>query len=103
MVDYIKGADDWILKRGFIVLGHLIYEDTSQPFFYFKFHPEPAYCSVQQLFSEEVRLMDQSEEEWIEAGEKIYQLGLTLVSMTEQTEVDDFLIHIDGELAWLRL
>ena len=58
MVNHSQGTSNWILKRGHEVLAYLIYEETDQPFFYFKFHPEPAYHSVQKLFSEEIRLMD---------------------------------------------
>lgn len=46
--------------------------------------------------------MDKGDNEWIEVSERIAQLGLTLVSMIDQTEVDDFLLHIDAELAWFR-
>ena len=95
--------DDWLLKRENEVLGYLKYERTDQPFFYFRFEPEPAFATVRRLFEDEIRLLDGGrDDEWMEICEQIDGLDLTLVSATDRTELRDFLLHIDGGSAWFR-
>ena len=85
------------------MLGFLQYEDTDQAFFYFQFHPEPAFASICELFEEELRLLNEDRlDEWERSYDRIETLDLTLVSTVDGSELHEFLLHIDGNCAWFR-
>jgi hypothetical protein len=96
-------AQNWLLKRGDVLLGTLQNCAPDQPFFFCKFTPTEAFQEIKPLFDEELKLLnDQAMEEWEKAYAVIDALGLRLESPVGGVTIDQFLLHLNGEEAWFR-
>jgi hypothetical protein len=91
------------LRRGEDLLGVLLYQNTDQPFFRYRFQPTPQFSEVQPLFIEELRLLNAEEMvAWELAYGRIVALGLTLDPPGGGPPIRDYILHIDGHDAWFQ-
>lgn len=91
------------LWRGEDLLGKLTSCTSDFPWLNCKFEPCASFAELSAFFEEELRLLNA--EDWVaweQAYEKIRALKLRLVSAKEDQEIDEFLLHIDGDQAWFR-
>src|SRR5262245_6111313 len=90
------------LMQGEGCLGNLQPSDLGQPWVYSMCTPSAEFESVMTLFEDEVALLNSHEEDW-DAWEKAYQriedLGLRLVPQDGGPAIEEFLLHIDGDVA----
>ena len=101
----------WELISGDAVIGELHFSDLDQPWFNCRFLPCPGFETVSSLFAAELRIMKEScksqnerFDEWDAAYAKIVNLKLKLRPhpFVDDGVIDEFLLHIDGEVAWFR-
>ncbi|MBI3244841.1 MAG: hypothetical protein HYZ49_21390 [Chloroflexi bacterium] len=91
------------LKRKDSLLGRLEVYDLDFPWVMCLFVPTAAFEDVHPLFVEELRLMNIEDwDAWEGIYEQIEALGLCLVNTNSRNSIDKFLLHIEGDKAWLR-
>ena len=94
---------EYQLRRGDELLGTLTLITPDFPWMFCKFEPCDSFTEIRALFEEELRLLDR--EDWVaweQAYEKIRELSLQLMNVKEDCEIEEFLLHIDGDEAWFR-
>lgn len=103
MQSNMKNKSQWELRRGGVTLGILTLDDVDQPWFYCHFEPTEAFEEIKPLFDEELHLLEADEmDAWDKVYEAILSLGLRLQSLDDNTAIEEFLLHIDGNQAWFR-
>jgi hypothetical protein len=96
------------LQRGETLLGLLYPRGREDPWVQCSFTPTPAFDGVRQLFAAELHLLryppghHADPEVWERAYARVDALGLLIVPIDGGETIDDFLLHIDGPVAWLR-
>jgi hypothetical protein len=91
------------LIRGQDVLGLLTTQGSDMPWLLGMFEPTPAFEEVQDLFQEELRLLDADDmDAWAKVWNKIAEPGLRLEPTDGGEPIADFLVHIRGQKAWWR-
>ena len=91
------------LKRGEELLGVLRSRDSDFPWLICEFEAAENFSAVKSLFEEELRLLESDEmDQWQNAYERINALGLKLIDVEVNNEIDEFLLHIKDREAWVR-
>ena len=93
----------WRLRAGDEPAGDLVVEDSDFPWLRGSFRPAPAFEGVRALFAEELRLLDDIDDDgtaWDDAYGKV-ESAVTLIA-PDGRPVPEFLLHIDGTTAWWR-
>jgi len=88
------------LIRGTKNLGTITHISDDFPWHQGSFNPTENFEDVKQLFDEELRIVESDDldnDKWENIWSKIIEPGLRLVSLDQNKEMNDFLIHIDGE------
>ena len=94
---------EYELRRGDELLGKLTSCTPDFPWMFCKFEASASFAEQRALFEEELRLLNAEDMvAWEQAYEKIRALNLRLVDTKEDHEIDEFLVHIDGDEAWFR-
>lgn len=99
----------WELRKNELLLGILMAKGTNDfPWFDCVFEPTREFSPYWQLFAEEARLLLEGADTDRQQQLKLYQdeikeLGLYLIQFGKPKAVQDFLLHIEGEKARLRL
>jgi hypothetical protein len=94
---------DYRLYRGDELLGTITHTDDDFPWHNGTFDPTPEFEELRPLFEQELALLNSGKmDEWEMAWGAITAHGLRLVSRSPGADIDDFLLHIDGEQAWWR-
>ena len=76
----------------------------EQPLFHYRFQATPAFDEVAPLFAAELETFESEDlERWEQQYDKIRAPGLALELPDGATYVGDFVIHVEGEKARLRL
>lgn len=86
-------------------LGTFLLDHISQPWFHCRFPATAAWESLRPTvatWSRAVDSDDSNELEIIEALEAVDALRLVLVSVVDSEQIDDFLIHVEGDTARFR-
>jgi hypothetical protein len=97
-------GERWALMRGPTRLGVLRVVDVDQPWFECAFEPTAVFEQVRELFEEEQRLLDADElDAWARAWERISVQRLVLEPLDGGARVEEFMLHVDGQTARLRL
>lgn len=93
------------LQRGGVEIGRATLKEIDQPFFHCDFSPTPEFEAVRELFEEEIRLLEESEEDdegnWDALLHEIMRPGLKLV-FSDGHEIRAPLLHIDNRKMWFR-
>ncbi|MFJ9584503.1 hypothetical protein [Streptomyces acidicola] len=95
----------WRLLQGDTPVGTLMLHHIDQPWFHCSFTATAAWESLRPTvvaWTQVVESNDSDELEVNEALEAIDALGLVLVPVAESEQIDDFLIHIEGDTARFR-
>ena len=96
-------AETWQLQCDGILLGTLTLRELSQPWFFCAFAPTQLYEGYQQLFENEVKMLDTGIiKQWEKAYKPIEKLNLRLYSNKNNKYLPKCLLHIDGSEAWFR-
>jgi len=91
------------LKRGEQLLGILNSYEIDFLWLNCKFQPTDAFREVAPLFEEELKFLNADDMEAREtAYSQVESLGLRLVDITGGKNIDEFLLHIQGDEAWCR-
>ena len=91
------------LKCGEELLGILRSYDIDFPWLNCKFQPTVAFREVEPLFEEELKFLNADDmEAWETAYSRVEALGLRLVDIKEGKDINEFLLHIQGDEAWCR-
>ena len=94
---------DFRLYRGGVLLGSLTSTDDDFPWHNGTFVPAPAFEQVRPLFDRELALLNADRmDEWETAWEAVAALGLRMEPVTGGADIDEFLLHIEGQQAWWR-
>lgn len=97
----------YTLQQGRKILGQLLEIGVSQPFFECHFTPTADYESVREIFEQAAQSHEDpnlSDEELNAITLQIFTLRLRLIADDGQRwRTDEFLIHIDGDQATIRL
>jgi len=94
----------WLLKRGADVLGWLTETGLDQPWIICRFEPTEQFVSVQPLFDDVFRLINE-DDDWNRAEalqKQIDALGLTLEISGGQKIINEFVLSIGNGEAWFR-
>ncbi len=93
----------WQLVRGGELLAELVVTGGDFPWLNAQVRPAPGFAEVRPLFQEELRLLDQLDDDpgaWETAYRRIRQTVCLLAP--HGRAVPEFLLHIDGDDAWWR-
>jgi hypothetical protein len=91
------------LKQGETVLGTLEDDGGDFPWRYCTFKPTEAFQKIKPLFDRELELLKAEDwDQFEQAYQRIKDLGLRLVEKDGETEITDFLLHIQDKAAWFR-
>ena len=91
------------LYRGDVLLGTLTHTGDDFPWHDGTFDPAPVFEEVRPLFDRELALLNADRmDEWETAWGAIAALGLRLEPMAAGSDVNEFLLHIEGQRAWWR-
>ncbi len=94
---------DYRVYRGDQLLGTLSRVDGDMPWHHGTFEPTAAFESVRPLFDRERAILDADRmDEWEIAWDEIAAPGLRLEPVNGGEVIDEFLLHIDGAIAWWR-
>ena len=92
------------LLRGGVLLGRMTLVGGEQPLLHCRFQPTPAFDEVEPLFAAELETFETDDlERWEADYDKIRAPGLALELPDGAVYAGDFVIHVDGEKARLRL
>jgi hypothetical protein len=92
------------LVRGGVLLGRLTYLTGEHPTLHYMFQPTPAFAEVAPLFEDELEKLDADDlAAWQESYDHIRKPGLVLEMPNGSIYAGDFVLHIQGEKARLRL
>jgi hypothetical protein len=93
----------WELRHGDTLIGRLTVYDQDMFWYSARFEPTPAFDPFRALFAEgaEIRTGEDAER-WQSWNERVRQLGLQLVRLSDNASTSDFLLYIDGSNADFR-
>jgi hypothetical protein len=103
-----RGPEDFELRQDNTLLGTLRLEGVDPLFFVGVFTPTSAFQAIAPLFEEEMSILEHPESSdgktWEAARSRIDALSLRLVPTDGdgRASIDNFLLHIKGQEAWLR-
>ncbi len=91
----------WRLYKGDVLLGEITIDDMDWPWLHGRFISTDAFTTVKPWFDETLRLLEaESFGEAFDAAYTPIEEQLTLESPAGP--VDQFLLHVQGDRAWLR-
>lgn len=92
------------LLRGGVLLGRMTRVGGEQPLLHYRFQPTPAFDEVAPLFDAELKTFETDDlAGWQQQYDKIRGPGLALELPDGGVYAGDFVIHVEGEKARLRL
>lgn len=96
-------GESWRLYQGRELLGRLVVTDADFPWLKARFEPESGFERVRPLFEEELRLLDAVDDD-VDAWEAAYGQvrGAVSLAAPDGRRVPEFLLHVQGEIAWWR-
>lgn len=87
----------WELWQGETVIGRLTVYDEDMGWYSARFEPTAAFDPLRALFSEGEQIRTgEDAERWQAWHERVRQLGLRLVRLSDSASTADFLLYIDG-------
>jgi hypothetical protein len=94
----------WRLYRGEDLVADLVVTGGDFPWLQARVEPRPPFDEVQELFAEDLRLMDRDDPEGVAAWEAVQdRIRQTLVlEYPDGGRIPEFLLHIENESAWWR-
>ncbi|MBI5670011.1 MAG: hypothetical protein HZC41_18610 [Chloroflexi bacterium] len=93
----------WELRQGETVIGRLTVYDEDVGWYSALFEPKPAFDPHRALFAEGAAIRTgEDAERWQAWNERVRQLGLQLVRLSDSASTADFLLYIDGRDADFR-
>jgi hypothetical protein len=93
----------WQLVRDDQTVAALVVTGADFPWLHARLQPEAAFEQVRPLFDEELRLLDQPDDDTASWEASYQRIRQTLRLITpEGHPVPEFLLHIDGAEAWWR-
>ena len=85
------------------LLGHLVQSDAEMFWTHCRFTPTEAFARVAPLFAATLAHLGADEMEQLAAAyEHVAALRLELRPAPGSSAIGEFLLHIDGEIAWFR-
>ena len=94
---------DYRLYRADVLLGTLTHTDDDFPWHNGTFDPTPAFEDVRPLFDRELALLNAGRMDELElAWKEFAALGLRMRSVATGADINEFLLHIEGQRAWWR-
>lgn len=98
----METGDVWTLRLRERLLGTIELAATDFPWVSGTWTPTAAYEEVAPLFADELQLLDADDNSaWDQAYQSIYDAGVRL-HYPDGRQVPEFLLHIDGTMAWFR-
>jgi hypothetical protein len=95
--------DSWTLKKDGRALATLRLTNTDQPFFYCALSREAAFAEYEALFASLQELVKNDDFRELENRlQAIVKKGFTLEPGDGGQPIREFLLHIDGDVAWFR-
>lgn len=92
------------LLRGGVLLGRMTRVGGEQPLLHYRFQATPAFDAVAPLFEAELKTFETDDiARWQRDYDQIRAPGLALELPDGAVYAGDFVIHVDGERARLRL
>ncbi|MDB5432947.1 MAG: hypothetical protein JWP35_4063 [Caulobacter sp.] len=92
------------LLRGGVLLGRMTYVGGEQPLLHYSFQATPAFEEVAPLFAAELQTFESEDmAHWEAQYDKIRAPGLALELPDGSEFTDDFVVHVEGDKARLRL
>lgn len=85
-----------------IDIGTLLESHQDFPWSHGVFEANKAYSEVEELFKEEVRLLETDEAAWNSLWDEISHRGLHLEAIPGGEKTESPLLHISGNEAWWR-
>ncbi|WP_327190052.1 hypothetical protein [Streptomyces xinghaiensis] len=95
----------WRLMQGDTQVGTLVLDHIDQPWFHCRFTATPDWEPLRPVVETWTRVVesdDSDELQITQALEAVDALHLTLLPVSGSEEIDDFLIHVDGDAARFR-
>ena len=98
-----EAAETWELQQGETVIGRLTVYDEDMGWYSALFEPTPDFDPHRVLFAEGAAIRTgEDAERWQSWNERVRQLGLQLVRLSDNASTADFLLYIDGRDADFR-
>lgn len=98
-----ESAGIWELRQGETVIGRLTVYDEDMGWYSALFEPTPAFDPLRALFAEGAAIRTgEDADHWQSWNERVRQLGLQLVRLSDNASTADFLLYIDGRDADFR-
>jgi hypothetical protein len=92
------------LLRGGVLLGRLTLVGGEQPLLHYRFQATPAFREVEPLFAAELETFQADDlDRWQAEYDKIRAPGLALELPDGGVYAGDFVVHVEGDKARLRL
>ena len=96
-------SNQWKLYRGNVLLGIITHTDDDFPWHNGTFKATEAFSEVKDLFEQELILLEErSYDEWERLYDELSKPGIRLVSMDDNSVIDELLIHVQGDDVWWR-
>ncbi|MEU4681808.1 hypothetical protein [Streptomyces xinghaiensis] len=95
----------WRLMQGDTQVGTLVLDHIDQPWFHCRFTATPAWEPLRPAMEAWTRVVDSdysNELQITQACEAVDALRLTLLPVSGSDQIDDFLIHVEGDAARFR-
>lgn len=92
------------LLRGGVLLGRMTLVGGEQPLYHYRFQATPDFDAVAPLFAAELAAFETDDiERWQQDYDKIRAPGLALELPDGSAFTQDFVVHVEGDKARLRL
>jgi hypothetical protein len=98
-----RQGETWTLHSHDRLLAELVVTGSDFPWLYARVEPHDGWSAVQPLFAEELRGLDQIDDEtasWEAAYDAVREA--VVLRYPDGKEVPEFLLHVDGHEAWWR-
>ena len=93
----------WDVELGGKLIGRIVRRTADFPFIFGSFEATPDFAAHAPLFAEELRLMNEDRmDEWELAYDRIDDLGLRLIPTDGSEQIEELILHIEGDEAWFR-
>ncbi|WP_037676636.1 hypothetical protein [Streptomyces griseus] len=92
----------WRVSSGERQVGEILIDDADFPWLSGSFVPGPAYDTVEALFAREIALLEGDFEQVEEWEAAYYEIRRHVSLSSPDGPVPEFLLHIEGDRAWLR-
>jgi transposase len=97
---------NWELRKGTTVIAEIVDCNVDMPWYVGKYRPTSAFSEYEELFSEQVEIVDSdmASENWERVEEILRKLNseLSLVSMVPSLVASRFMVNVRGQTAWVR-